>query len=219
MIPSNNRCCGHHLIDGRFSEEALGLIQATSTGIHMTSTDLGDWLLYLTNANRIRVDFSKDNVPEEKYKLYTGLQKNEFEDLFTYIEHGLRISGNREPKNALGMFLCLMRLSIPQKLIAELFDTNQPVVSACIDRVSELLETHFLPMFLGYSTQHMTRADAINKHGSPFYNNIFDQKSDTVKIAVDGTYLFTEKPGNFEEQRKTYSGQKHRNLVKLANFF
>jgi len=60
----------------------------------------------------------------------------------------------------------------------------------------------------------LTRESAIADHGSHFYNQIFNQKEDTLKVNVDGTYLFVEKPGNFKEQRKTYSGQKHRNLVK-----
>lgn len=35
-----------------------------------------------------------------------------------------------------------------------------------------------------------------------------------IIIVFDGTYLFIQKSGNFDFQRKTYSGHKHCNLIK-----
>ena len=35
---------------------------------------------------------------------------------------------------------------------------------------------------------------------------------------MTGTYLYIDKPSNFDTQRKTYSAQKHRNLIKPMVF-
>jgi len=107
--------------------------------------------------------------------------------------------------------MCLMRTSIARNLMAGLFETKQTVVSEAINTVAKVLDQEFVSFYLGYRSTHISREDAIVKHVSRFYNRIFDQRDDTLKITTYESYLLTEKPGNFEEQRKTYSGLKHRN--------
>jgi len=155
----------------------------------MSSNDVGDLILHLATSNRSFLDFSSKLMPEEKYLLYTGLQRNNFKELNDLIKHRLNNSPNQTARNALGMFLCLMRLSISQNQIADLFGTNQVVISEAINTVAKLLDEELVLFYLRFKPTHLTRDEAIATHGSQFYNKIYDQRDDTLKITTDGSYL------------------------------
>lgn len=75
------------------------------------------------------------------------------------------------------------------------------------------LEKTFVPENLGFS--HISREKALAEHSRQVYYKIFEEADRTKNFLVlDGTYVYVEKPGDFELQKKTFSGQKNRNLVK-----
>jgi len=106
----------------------------------------------------------------------------------------------------------VLRLNLTQKFIAFLFGTSQQIVSDAVDAVTTVLLEHFVPANLGLA--HLSREDAIRNHSRTFFNALFDNPEEVLFLICDGTYLYIDKPGDFEEQRKTYSLHKHRNLYK-----
>ncbi len=46
------------------------------------------------------------------------------------------------------------------------------------------------------------------------FKSLFETDDDTLFVTFDGTYLYTDKPGDFDDQKHTWSEQKKRNLVK-----
>jgi len=213
-VKSTNRVCRNHLNGNIFSVDSMQLIQAHGVGFRMKPDDIGDLLLHLINDKKssLRIDFNSNDLSEDEYKLLTGISKNNFEDLYGILSGKMRSSHNRHPRNALGMLLMTLRLDLTQRFLAFLFKTQQQVVSESIKAVSKILEDEFVPVNLGFS--HMSREEAIRKHSRKFFNQLFEKPEDTLFLTADGTYLFIDKPGDFEEQRKTFSLHKHRNLLK-----
>jgi len=109
------------------------------------------------------------------------------------------------------LFLVLLRQNLPQNLIGFMFNTNQQVVSEAVDTVSKLLEELFVPLYLGYT--HISRNDAIRLHSRQFFHDLFQNPGENLLgLVLDGTYLYIQKPEDFELQRKTYSAHKYANL-------
>jgi hypothetical protein len=89
---------------------------------------------------------------------------------------------------------------------------NVMTVSDSIDSVSRALEKYFVPHFLGFG--HLSREQCINQHGREIFRTIFEAEDDALFLTLDGTYLFTDKSADFDDQKSTWSEQKKRNLVK-----
>jgi hypothetical protein len=58
------------------------------------------------------------------------------------------------------------------------------------------------------------REDAIRIHSRRIFHDLFEAGDDKLFVVLDGTYVYVERPLDFEIQKLTYSGQKKRNLVK-----
>lgn len=82
----------------------------------------------------------------------------------------------RSVRNALAMFLMLLRNNMKQEVIAFNFSTSQQVVSNTIDSVSSALEEHFVPHYLGY--HHITRDQALEDHSIKLTSDVLG-KSDS----------------------------------------
>jgi len=94
------------------------------------------------------------------------------------------------------------------------------IVSDCINHVCIILEQDFFPLHLGLQKNengayiHLDRSQAIEKHGTRNFNLLFGLEANSLAFIADGTYLFIEKPQDFDLQKETWSMQKKRNLVK-----
>lgn len=124
----------------------------------------------------------------------------------------MRNTEARSIRNALAMFLMLLRNNMKQEIIAYNFSTSQQVVSQAIDSVSVALEQHFVPKHLGYL--HITHEEALEKHSIKLTTNVLGKSESRLCVIADCTYNYIEKPSDFELQRKTFSAHKKRNLLK-----
>lgn len=124
----------------------------------------------------------------------------------------MRNTLTRSVRNALAMFLLLLRNNMKQEVIAHNFSTTQQVVSKTIDAVPLALEENFVPNYLGY--HHITREEALEKHSIKLTSKVLKQPESRLCLICDGTYNYIEKPSDFELQRKTFSIHKQRNLLK-----
>ncbi|CAF1566373.1 unnamed protein product [Didymodactylos carnosus] len=74
-----------------------------------------------------------------------------------------------------------------------------------------ILSEKLVPYFLG--VHHLTRDEAID-HNTAYSTVFFGQ---TVPIIWDGTYFYINKSSDHSFQRASYSGQKHRHLLKFMS--
>ncbi len=67
--------------------------------------------------------FDEDGIDASKYKNWTGVDKNTFDNLLHYLSIGMRNSSCRSIRDALAMFLILLRCNLKQSSIADMFGT------------------------------------------------------------------------------------------------
>jgi hypothetical protein len=216
-IPKKNRACSSHFTSEKlFTQEALDQIEASKQRIHVKKYDFGLWLHHVCDIKQPNpISFQGPlQLPESRYKTFVGLEKNNFNNLFSFIESRIRNTSNRTAKDALGMFLILLRTNNTQEFIAHLFGTTQRIVSEAISSVGLALEEDFVPKFLGYSHTHMSREEALEKHSIKLTSGVLQQDASRLCLMADCTYIYIEKPGDFFLQRKTFSAHKMRNLLK-----
>jgi hypothetical protein len=83
LLPQNNRCCSVHLINGKFSSEALDEIVSNKSGVLMNDEQIAAWILELstkpTNKYKKMLDLilkRKMNCLRTSTKLCLELEKN-----------------------------------------------------------------------------------------------------------------------------------------------
>jgi len=89
---------------------------------------------------------------------------------------------------------------------------TQALVSETLTSVANALTTSYVPRYLGYS--HKTREEALANHIPAFTSTVLSSQPGALIGILDGTYLNIDSPTDYGLQRKTFSGQKKRNLVK-----
>lgn len=214
-LPANNRCCPHHIIEGRFTEEAVKTLRGHSKkGAWLSKLEIQEWLShYQMKAHENRVDVDSSNMQDEDYELLFGVNKTNFDDLFASIKENLRWTIHRSPRNALAIFLIKLRLDLSQRMIGYLFGLPQPKVSTTIKRVAKLLDENFVPLNLGY--KHLSRDEFLKSQDSEFARRLLRVPPGSIILVLDGTYIYTQKSVDHYVQKKTFSMQKGRNLLKV----
>lgn len=231
-VSKSNRICQEHLTtSNKFNIEALKVIEDSKQDITVNNIDFGFWLLGISDLPKSTpYNFEEEGIEAEQYKMLVGISKENFDDLVQHLHGtqlnqvlkiklltdvsflGMRNTTTRSVRDALAMFLMLLRNHVKQELIAFNFGTYQQVVSSTIDAVSVALEEHFVPKHLGY--YHITREEALEKHSIKLTSTILGQPENRLCLIADCTYNYIEAPSNFELQRKTFSLHKKRNLIK-----
>ena len=121
------------------------------------------------------------------------------------------------------VFLAWLRLAIPQRALATLFEVDEGTVKDAIDIVMTSLIQDFVPNHLGFGPQHkyngkpVTR-DLVNGELSTWLSQQIGKKifKRNLSGVADGTYIYLMNFGGFEGQKKLYSGQKKRKLSKVS---
>ncbi|VDI02501.1 Hypothetical predicted protein [Mytilus galloprovincialis] len=96
-------------------------------------------------------------------------------------------------------------------------DTKEKIRSAEQLQQSEknLMQT-FVPKHLGFN--HISRENLIENHTRPLAQTLFGNEFNPAILVIDGTYIYIQKSGQFQFQRRTFSMHKHRPLVKPMVF-
>jgi hypothetical protein len=90
--------------------------------------------------------------------------------------------------------------------------SNQSTISDTINSTLKALLSEFVPKFLGFS--HIDRDTALWEHNNDMFHKLFAVDPDVLFLILDGTYVYIEKPAQFDLQKVTWSEQKKRNLLK-----
>jgi hypothetical protein len=218
IIPAGSRCCPGHMYQDNFTSEAVSQVKSTydHSIINRTSIlDLLRKLRYVTLRNeQSRIDFDSDTaLSSSDYVNLTGISKENFDELHTYIKEHIRNAHARSTKTSLGIFLFKMKAGISNKVISTIFNISRSSLTRAISSVRQALMQTFVSQNLGLG--HITREDVIRNHTRPLAQTLFGDITESQAIVVfDGTYIYIQKSGNFHFQRRTYSLHKGRPLVK-----
>lgn len=216
-IPPTNRMCKNHHNGFELTSDSRKLLGQDSTirnYAELTREEIRDWVTrFASSSEGRRIDVDTQALTEEDYKLLFGVKKTTFIILFKSICKRLRGSNHRSPRNALAMFLCKLRLGLSQRMLGFLFGLPQRRVSKTLKRVSYLLEKEFAEKHLGFS--HKTREQFIEENDAEFARRLHEVPENALIFVLDGTYIYVQQTGNHAGQRKLYSMQKGRPLLKV----
>ncbi len=106
-------------------------------------------------------------------------------------------------------FLMICKQGISQHFAAVLNNKTQAAVSINFNNVLKDIHKNFVPLHLGAS--HFTRKIIEEEQTPRMWKEIWPN----VKGAGDSAYLYSEKSSIFDVQKKSFNGQKKRNLWKF----
>jgi len=124
----------------------------------------------------------------------------------------MRDTSSRTKKEALGMFLLMLRKNLDQETVGFFFGVSQSVVSDSIEAISKTLNATLVKENLGY--QAMPRETALRSHNRRIVHDLLGLGEVELAIIADGTYIYIEQSLDLPTQRLTYLGQKNRSLLK-----
>ncbi|CAG2245126.1 unnamed protein product [Mytilus edulis] len=218
IIPAGCRCCPGHLTEDTFTEDAISKINCTNDNVILnrsTIMDLLKKLRYTALQNeQSRIDFDTDKVlSDSDFINLTGINKDNFNDLHSYIKTLVRNTPTRSTRTSLGIFLFKLKSGISNKVLSTIFNISRSSLREAISCVRQALVQNFVPQNLGF--KHISHDDVVNQHTRPLAQTLFGDGTNTQAILVlDGTYIYIQKSGNFHFQRRSYSLHKGRPLVK-----
>ncbi|CAF1384160.1 unnamed protein product [Didymodactylos carnosus] len=222
--PNGIRCCLSHLLDNNRLMPDVKIIMENRQQLAscLSSSEMIDLVTHLLSllheaATSPRLDFLDPSLNAEDYLIWTGWTKDQFDNMYNIISPHLRSSSNRHIRNALAVFWIKLKTNLSFRQIGSMFnipgngEDRRRRAADAFDSVRQCLVENFVPRHLG--VQHLTREDA-KKQNTSFSKEFF---GGNVTVIWDGTYLYIGKSSSYLINRKTYSGQKHRHLVKFMS--
>ena len=154
ILPAGSRCCPGHMYQDNFTSEAVSQVKSTydHSIINRTSIlDLLRKLRYVTLRNeQSRIDFDSDTaLSSSDYVNLTGISKENFDELHTYIKEHIRNTPARSTKTSLRIFLFKMKAGISNKVISTIFNISRSSLTRAISSVRQALMQTFVSQNLG----------------------------------------------------------------------
>lgn len=219
IIADGSRCCKHHLTGSMFDKTVLGEIEPNAPDLNINRTGIIKIIESVrnvaTSSGSKRLDFDKDkNMTDEDYHTLTGVTRAQFNDLLTFIQDSnTRRSKNRSKRTALGLLLVKLKTGLSNRMLSTLFGIHcRFAVQRSLNVCRTALMEKFVPENLGF--KHISRDDVIHNHTRPLAKQLFSGDRDSAIIVLDGTYIYIQKSGQYNFQRRSYSLHKNRPLVK-----
>ena len=151
------------------------------------------WMNVLNKPKSIDFD-SPHGLSETNYVHLTGLTKQKFDNLVTYLP-SLRNTSVRSARTCLGLLLTKLRTGMSLKVMSSMFQRpNVQYISKAIRSARAVLMKEFVPQHLG--TQHISREEFIREHTPTFVKQLFADGKDVAALVMDGTYIYIEKSSN-----------------------
>jgi hypothetical protein len=167
-------------------DELIKLFQKLKEKIRNKEKKLND----LKDRASLNFDDDEEPMSDENYHVLTGLTRDQFNDLFSYIPpSSLRHSDIRTPRMAIAVLLVKLRLGLSHQALCTLFGLEEKKqISRILDSASSALTQYFVPKHLGFG--HITRIDVIQKHTRPLAQPLLaDDDPNKAIIILDGTYV------------------------------
>ena len=147
--------------------------------------------------------------------VWTGWTRSQFQSMLDCLQT-TQDSCQRDKSTALLIFWVKLKTGLSFQQIASLLNKNTEsglkMVSRAFRTIASDLDEHFAPHFI--TCNHITRDKAFSEHMTAYSSVLYGGK---MCIIWEGTYYYIEKSSNYSLGRHTYSGQKHRPLLKLMS--
>lgn len=87
-VPKTNRTCEEHLTDSHtFNDEALRLMKALKQDVSVEAKEFELWLHAISDLRKSTpYNFEHDGIEAEKYKMFLGIDKDNFDDMLQYLK-------------------------------------------------------------------------------------------------------------------------------------
>ncbi|XP_062614066.1 uncharacterized protein LOC134275791 [Saccostrea cucullata] len=128
IIPAGSRCCPNHLYEDNFVSDLTIVDTKENTSVNRTT--ILDLLKRLRSAalqsktSRINFDCSS-TLTESDYLNLTGVCKNTFDDLHSYIEEKVRNTPARSSRTSLGIFLFKLKSGISNNVLSTILNISK----------------------------------------------------------------------------------------------
>ena len=219
IIAEGSRCCKKHLRGKLLDKTILDEIEPTASDLNINRTGIIKIIESVRNVAKSsdskRLDFDHDtSMTDDNYQVLTGLNRAQFNNMLTFLEESnTRTSKNRTKRTTLGLLLVKLKTGLSNRMLATLFGIHcRFAVQRSINVCRTALLTKFVPESLGF--KHVSRDNVINNHTRPLAKQLFSGDRDSAIIVLDGTYIYIQKSGQYNFQRRSYSLHKNRPLVK-----
>ncbi|RWR98487.1 Vacuolar protein sorting-associated protein 13C-like protein, partial [Dinothrombium tinctorium] len=124
----------------------------------------------------------------------------------------IRFQRDHDTQSRLAVLLTKIHLDLSHEALCGIFEyESKASVSKCIGSMCEVLKKDFIPKYLG--AKNLSRSQLLS-HTPKQCRLLYDIPDDKALIIIDGTCLYTQKSTNYRIQKRFYSVQKGRNLVK-----
>jgi len=223
LIGPNKNCriCKAHLQGEHLKEDLVIERKFPSQDAFISWEEAGEFFKDLVEGmrsfrKRAALNFDDGSMTDDDYQLWTGWTRQEFLSFLPYLK-GMRESSNRSLESALGIFWVKTKTNLSFSQVASLLGLRDPrndgriIVSKTFIAVTERLQKNFVPLYLG--TNHLSPQES-KTHSTVYSKSIFGDEPTTI---WDGTYIYIDKSSNYEMSRKSFSGHKHRPLLKFMS--
>lgn len=145
-------------------------------------------------------------------EIYTGLKAIQFQQILDAVTPNMLPSFKNTNSLKLALYIYLMKLRTSHTIaqIAPHFNKSKQTVCTWITKMRKLIFETVVPLHLS----NRNRQELLN-NTTPLSRKLYGVGDDVVVLTLDGTYVFTIKSSNFEFQKKSFSDQFKRNLVKF----
>ena len=130
IIPAGSRCCPEHMYQDDFTSEAVSEVKSTYDHSILNRTSILDLLRKLRyvalHNEQSRIYFDSDTaLSSSDYVILTGISKENFDELHTYIKEHIHNTPARSTKTSLGIFLFKMKAGISNKVMSTIFNISR----------------------------------------------------------------------------------------------
>lgn len=148
-------------------------------------------------------------------KRNTGLEKEQFICLFNSLPGVYAVIKHIETASAaLLIYLMKMRTGMPSQDLGYLFKISETTVQRLIAKIRTVLKSEFVPHNINY----VRSREELMEHNTEMSNLLYDPNNQQlVMLVADGTYIYIDKSQNYTHQKKTFSGKKKRNFIRMMN--
>jgi hypothetical protein len=215
FIPFGSRCCSFHLNEYlQLNDDSIKSLIIVSNSAKITSKNVIFMFEALKESVKSSNLFAKfgdlEMLEDEDCYTNTGFRKDEFLYIFNSLT-SLKNSTHRSKSQALAIYLYWLKTGLNQENIASIFGIDQRDVSRYCSQIRDSLMEGFVKEHLG--AKRIDRKAWI-QHNSVIVKELFISDENQFAIIADGTYCYCQKSSDNAFQRRTYSSQKKRHLVK-----
>ena len=113
----------------------------------------------------------------------------------------------------LAVLLVKMPLGVSNRALGSIFHLeSKRTISGIIHEAAKALSKDLVPYNLRF--QHIERNTVLRYHQTSVALQLMTGRDNQLIIVLDSTYLYLQKSSNNEFQHRSFSMQKHRNLIK-----